>query len=137
MSSTMAEAIQITLPDGSTKQVPPGTTPYDVANSISPRLAQAALAAKAGDDTIDLTKPLEQNTTLRILTEKDAESLQVLRHSCAHVMATAVLELFPETKLGHGPYTDTGFFYDFYRPTPFTPDDLKKIEERMLQIVQR
>jgi len=133
----MAEAIQITLPDGSVKQVPPGTTPFDIANGISPRLAQAAIAAKAGDELIDLSKPLDKSTEIRLLTEKDPEALQVVRHSCAHVMATAVLELFPETKLGHGPYTETGFFYDFYRPTPFTPDDLKKIEERMLQIVQR
>src|SRR5579872_7516097 len=137
MSTTMAEAIQITLPDGSIKQVPAGTTPFDIANGISPRLAQAAIVAKAGDELIDLSKPLDKNTEIRLLTEKDPEALQVIRHSCAHVMATAVLELFPETKLGHGPYTETGFFYDFYRPTPFTPDDLKKIEERMLQIVQR
>ena len=69
--------------------------------------------------------------------ENDAESLKVVRHSAAHVMATAVLELFPETKLGHGPATDAGFFYDFYRPTPFTPDDLKTIEAKMAEVVGR
>ena len=74
---------------------------------------------------------------VRILTEKDPESLEVFRHSSAHLMAAAVLELFPETKLGHGPATESGFFYDFYRPTPFTPDDLQKIEAKMQEIVQR
>ena len=80
---------------------------------------------------VDLSAPLEEDVALQLLTEKDAEALQVERHSAAHVMATAVLELFPETKLGHGPATDAGFFYDFYRPTPFTPEDLKAIEDRM------
>ncbi|MEO6924793.1 MAG: threonine--tRNA ligase, partial [Bryocella sp.] len=78
-----------------------------------------------------------EDVSLRLLTEKDEESLHVVRHSAAHVMATAVLELFPETKLGHGPATDTGFFYDFFRPTPFTPEDLKKIEDKMGEVVAR
>src|SRR5690242_21936651 len=104
----MAESIHVRLPDGSTKEVPKGATPLDVAKSISPRLADAALAAKTNGDLIDLTKPLEKDTDLRILTEKDADALQVYRHSTAHLMAAAVLELFPETKLGHGPATDTG-----------------------------
>ncbi len=129
--------IQIKLPDGSTKQVPPGTTALDVANSISPRLADAAIAAKANGNLIDLTRPLDSDTELRILTAKDPESLAVYRHSSAHLLAAAVLELFPETKLGHGPSTDTGFFYDFYRPTAFTPDDLQKIEAKMQELVQQ
>ncbi|MGH9617258.1 MAG: threonine--tRNA ligase, partial [Acidobacteriaceae bacterium] len=91
----------------------------------------------ASERLVDLTTQLEEDVTLRLLTEKDAEALKVVRHSAAHVMATAVLELFPETKLGHGPATDSGFFYDFYRPTPFTPDDLKAIEDRMAAIVAR
>jgi threonyl-tRNA synthetase len=171
----MSEAVQttsmitITLPDGSKKEVAPGTTPLDVAKSISPRLADAALVAKVkhsansiqvsgspdqkdGAETpasmhagpskdgwqfADLTKPLEEDAELRILTEKDADALEVYRHSSAHLLATAVLELFPETKLGHGPPTETGFFYDFHRPTPFTPEDLEKIEKRMQEVVQR
>src|SRR5438067_1582244 len=133
----MAESIKIKLPDGSVKEEPEGTTALAVANQISPRLAGAALVAKSNGDLIDLNKALEKDTDLRILTEKDSEALQVYRHSSAHLLAAAVLELFPETKLGHGPPTDTGFFYDFYRPTPFTPEDLEKIEKRMQEIVQR
>ena len=133
----MPDQIHVKLPDGSIKDFPSGSTALDVARSISPRLADAALAAKAGDSLIDLTRPLEKDPDLRILTEKDPESLDVYRHSSAHLLAAAVLELFPETKLGHGPFTETGFFYDFYRPTPFTPDDLAKIEKKMQELVQQ
>ena len=86
---------------------------------------------------VDLTTPLEENVALQLLTERDADALKVLRHSAAHVLATAVTELFPETKLGHGPATDAGFFYDFWRPTPFTPEDLKLIEGRMAEVTAR
>ena len=133
----MPETIQIKLPDGSAKEFPKSVTALDVAKSISPRLADAALAAKSNGDLIDLTRPLESDTELRILTEKDPESLGVFRHSSAHLLAAAVLELFPETKLGHGPATEEGFFYDFYRPTPFTPDDLLKIEKKMEELVEQ
>jgi threonyl-tRNA synthetase len=154
----MSDNIQIKLPDGSVKDVPKGTTALDIANSISPRLADAALAAKissngsqAGEGArptpanstsansvlIDLTRPLEKDTELQILTDKNPEALEVYRHSSAHLLAAAVLELFPETKLGHGPATESGFFYDFYRPTPFTPEDLQKIEKKMQELVQQ
>ena len=176
----MAQNIQVTLPDGSKKEVPSGTTPLDVARSISPRLADAALvakvkpsavsaqqstpdqsggpaaqqngsateasktppsmhapAAKDGWEFADLSKPLEQDVDLRLLTDRDPDALYVYRHSSAHLLATAVLELFPETKLGHGPPTDTGFFYDFFRPTPFTPEDLERIEKRMGEVAAR
>ncbi len=129
--------IHITLPDGSGKDVPKGTTALEVAKSISPRLADAALAAKTNGDLIDLARPLDHDTDLRILTERDPEALEVYRHSSAHLLAAAVLELFPETKLGHGPATENGFFYDFYRPTPFTPEDLEKIEKKMQELVQQ
>ncbi len=170
----MAQNIQVTLPDGSKKEVPSGTTPLDIARSISPRLADAALVAKVKPSAIssqqsaptadggqqsadaaktpgsmhapaakdgwqfaDLSKPLEQDVDLRLLTDRDPDALYVYRHSSAHLLATAVLELFPETKLGHGPPTDTGFFYDFFRPTPFTPEDLEKIEKRMGEVAAR
>src|ERR1700757_3673177 len=133
----MADSIHVKLPDGSDKEVPKGTTALDIAKTISPRLADAALVAKTNGDLIDLTRPLEKDTDLRILTEKDPEALEVYRHSCAHLLAAAVLELFPETKLGHGPATESGFFYDFYRPTPFTPEDLDKIEKKMQELVQQ
>jgi len=133
----MSDSIHIKLPDGSDKEYPKGTTALEVAKTISPRLADAALVAKTNGDLIDLTRPLEKDTDLRILTEKDPEALQVYRHSSAHLLAAAVLELFPETKLGHGPATEAGFFYDFYRPTPFTPEDLEKIEKKMQELVQQ
>jgi threonyl-tRNA synthetase len=143
----MSDNIHIKLPDGSSKELPKGTTALDVAKSISPRLADAAIAAKArpiapseqspNGDLIDLTRPLEKDTDLRILTEKDPEALGVYRHSSAHLLAAAVVELFPETKLGHGPATESGFFYDFYRETPFTPEDLEKIEKKMQELVQQ
>jgi threonyl-tRNA synthetase len=133
----MSDSIHIKLPDGSDKNFPKGTTALDIAKTISPRLADAALVAKTNGDLIDLSRPIEKDTDLRILTEKDPEALQVYRHSSAHLLAAAVLELFPETKLGHGPATETGFFYDFYRPTPFTPEDLEKIEKKMQELAQQ
>jgi threonyl-tRNA synthetase len=133
----MAESIHVKLPDGSVKEVPKGTSALDIAKSIGQRLADATLVAKTNGDLIDVTKPLEKDTDLRLLTDRDPEALEVYRHSSAHLLAAAVLELFPETKLGHGPPTDTGFFYDFYRPTPFTPEDLQKIEKKMQELVQQ
>jgi threonyl-tRNA synthetase len=133
----MADSIHVKLPDGSVKEVPKSTTALDIAKSIGSRLAEAALAAKTSGDLIDLTRPLEKDTDLRILTDRDPEALEVYRHSSAHLLAAAVLELFPETKLGHGPPTDSGFFYDFYRPTPFSPEDLEKIEKKMQELVQQ
>jgi len=130
-------SINIRLPDGSTQSVQPGTKPIDVARAISPRLADAAIVAKVNGDLYDLTRPIEADADLKILTTKDPEALQVYRHSAAHLLAAAVLELFPETKLGIGPPIDTGFYYDFDRPTPFTPEDLEQIEKRMWEIQKR
>ena len=111
----MADSIHVKFPDGSEKEVPKGTTPLEIAKSISPRLADAALVAKTNGDLIDLTRPLDKDTDLRLLKESDPEALEVYRHSSAHLLAAAVLELFPETKLGHGPATEDGFFYDLLR----------------------
>ena len=86
---------------------------------------------------VDLATPLNADTKLELVKENDPEALKVVRHSAAHVLATAVLELFPETKLGHGPATDSGFFYDFYREKPFTPDDLAAIEKKMAEVIAR
>jgi threonyl-tRNA synthetase len=133
----MSDTIQIKLPDGSVKEVPKGTTPLEIARSISPRLADAALVAKTNGNLIDLTRPLEKDTSLRILTERDPEALEVFRHSSAHLLAAAVLELFPETKLGHGPPTESGFFYDFLREKPFTPEDLERLEKKMQELVEQ
>src|SRR6202162_5579467 len=133
----MADSIHVKLPDGSVKEVPKGTTALDIAKSIGQRLADATLVAKTNGNLIDLSQPLEEDTDPRLLTARDPEALEVYRHSPAHLLAAAVLELFPETKLGHGPPTDTGFFYDFYRPNPFTPEDLQKIEKKMQELVQQ
>ena len=131
------ESIRVTLPDGSEQMVAKGATPLSIAESIGPRLAKSALVAKLNGQLVDLTAPIEEDIELRILTDRDSEALDVYRHSSAHLLAAAVLELYPETKLGIGPPTDQGFFYDFQRDTPFTPDDLEKIEDRMGEIVKR
>jgi len=161
--------IKVQLPDGSVREVASGTSPLDIANSISPRLAAAVVVARVrpltpvaaaatpttdsepnseaamygagssedGSKLVDLSAPLTEDVELTLLKEQDEAALKVLRHSAAHVMATAILELFPETKLGHGPATDSGFFYDVYRETPFTEADLAAIEARMQEVVAR
>ena len=166
------QTIRVELPDGSVREVPRGTTPYSIAHSISPRLADAVVVAKirtrAGDRStegaeeqkdiahggaqteesmyadapsaeriVDLAEPLQEDVSLTLLKEADPDALRTVRHSAAHVMATAILELYPEVKLGHGPATDNGFFYDIYRETPFTPEDLAAIEGRMAEVVAR
>ena len=161
--------ISIHLPDGSVRQVSSGTTPLEVASSISPRLAAASVVARltplattpaqsprdgaapeepsestmyAAEDAsaprlVDLSAPLIEDAKLELIRENDPDALKVVRHSAAHVLATAVLELFPETRLGHGPATESGFFYDFYREKPFTPEDLAAIEVKMAEVVAR
>src|ERR1700761_2481597 len=127
-------SFQVTLPDGSVQDVPAGTSALDIAQKISPRLAEAAIVARVNDKLYDLKRPLETDAKVQILTSKDPEALEVYRHSTAHLCAAAVLELFPETKLGIGPPIDTGFYYDFDRPEPFTPEDLEKIEAKMWEL---
>ena len=132
--------IQITLPDGATREVPSGTTAAEIAHQISPRLAKEALVARTDGENgelIDLSRPLDQNTKLAILTAKDPDAVQVFRHSAAHLLAAAVLELYPNVKLGIGPPIENGFFYDFVRDEPFTPEDLAKIEAKMHEIAGR
>ena len=133
----MSETFSVTLPDGSSKQVPAGATPLDIARGIGTRLADAALVARVNGDLWDLTRPFEADSTLEILTTRDPEALEVYRHSTAHLLAAAVLELFPGTKLGIGPPIKDGFYYDFQRETPFTAADLAAIEARMAEIRDR
>ncbi len=170
--STESSSIKVTLPDGSVREVPRGTTPFAIAHSISPRLADAVVVAKirttAGEPTtdgaeqqtddahrgagteesmyaeaataeriVDLAEPLNEDVQLWLLKESDPEALRVVRHSAAHVMATAITELYPGVKLGHGPATDVGYFYDILREKPFTPDDLIAIETKMAEVVAR
>jgi threonyl-tRNA synthetase len=132
--SASMNSYTVTLPDGSQQSVPQGTRPIDIARSISPRLASDAIVARVNGELYDLTRPLEGDARVEILTAKNPEALQVLRHSTAHLLAAAVLELYPETKLGIGPPTETGFYYDFQRETKFTPEDLEKIEARMREL---
>jgi threonyl-tRNA synthetase len=152
------DQIHVTLPDGSVKDFPKGVTPVEIAKSISPRLADAALVAKVyatdgngansktgifsnsvdpdadGGLLYDLRRPLEQDVKLRILTEKDPDALYVFRHSAAHLLAAAVTELYPDVKLGIGPPVENGFFYEFLREQPFTTEDLEKIEKKMHEL---
>jgi threonyl-tRNA synthetase len=126
--------IQVTLPDGKSAQVPQGATPAEVAREVAPELAREALIARADGELIDLNRPLERDTTLALLTASDPETLPIFRHSAAHLMAAAVLELFPDVKFGVGPPIDYGFFYEFHREEPFTPADLERIEAKMREL---
>ncbi|HKV70184.1 MAG TPA: threonine--tRNA ligase, partial [Gemmatimonadales bacterium] len=126
--------LQVKLPDGSLKTLASGATGADVAKAIGPGLAKAALAIKVNGEVRDLSRPVPDGATIAILTDKTPEALDVLRHSSAHVLATAVRQLFPRAKIGFGPPIEDGFYYDFEVPTPFTPEDLEKIEARMKEV---
>jgi threonyl-tRNA synthetase len=128
--------VTITLPDGSQKQVEAGAPVRAVAELISPRLADAALVAWVGDRMVDLTHPLTDDATVRFVTTKSPEALEVYRHSTAHLLAAAVTALFPDVQCGIGPPTDEGFFYDFVVSRPFVPEDLAAIEAKMRELAE-
>jgi threonyl-tRNA synthetase len=127
----------ITLPDGSVRSFDAPVTPADVAADIGPGLAKAALLATVDGDEWDLTRPVDSDVKMALITAKDDAALALLRHDCAHVMAEAVLELYPETQVTIGPAIENGFYYDFHRETAFSEDDLAAIEKRMHEIVDR
>jgi threonyl-tRNA synthetase len=129
--------VNVTLPDGSSRIVPAGTTLHDVAEAISPRLAKAALAGMVDGRPVDLAYPLNADATVRILTQDSPEALHVYRHSTAHLLAAAVTNLFPDVQCGIGPATEEGFFYDFVVPRPFVPEDLEAIENKMRELAQQ
>jgi len=129
--------VKITLPDGTVKEVARGATPLDVASSIGSRLAKAAIVARLDGELVDLSRPIDSDAALELLTDRSAEALAVLRHSTAHATAQAVQELFPGTKIGQGPVIDNGFYYDFDRDEPFSDHDLTRIEERVREIIGR
>jgi threonyl-tRNA synthetase len=129
--------ITLTLPDGSVREVPAGTTAREVAQAIGPGLARAAVAAKVDGEVRDLDRPLTKDARFAILTERDPEALPVLRHSAAHILATAVRELFPKAAIGFGPPIEDGFYYDFGVERPFTPEDLQAIEAKMAEVVEK
>ena len=128
--------ITIRLPDGRALTLPAGSSAADVAAAIGPGLARAALAAVVDGEIVDLNRPLADGASVRLLTGRDPEALGVLRHSAAHVLATAVRELVPGAGIGFGPAIDDGFYYDFDVPEPFTPDQIEAIEERMEAVVE-
>jgi threonyl-tRNA synthetase len=128
----------ITLPDGSVRAFDGPVSVRQVAESIGPGLARAALAGRVDGRLVDTSFPIETDVSLGIVTAKDeADALELLRHDAAHVMAQAVQELYPGTQVTIGPAIENGFYYDFARDEPFTPDDLERIESRMREIVKR
>src|SRR4051812_39880859 len=136
---TMTQHFKVRLPDGSVREVEPGTTPADVAAAIGPGLAKAALAARVDGEVRDLNRPLEGDAELALITARDeADALELVRHDYAHVLAEAVQNLYPGTQITFGPSTEDGFYYDF-APTaehgPFTEEELPAIEEEMRRII--
>ena len=137
MNAPSSLAVAITLPDGKVRRFPGPVTGAEIAAAIGPGLAKAALAVKVDDEVKDLAARVERDARVAIITRESAEAVEILRHDAAHVMAEAVKELYPETQVTFGPATETGFYYDFARDQPFTPEDLEKIEKRMHEIVDR
>ncbi|HSE51192.1 MAG TPA: TGS domain-containing protein, partial [Gemmatimonadales bacterium] len=129
--------IRVTLPDGSVRELPAETTGLELARQIGPGLARAALAIRVNGQVRDLARPIGEDATVAIVTERDADALELLRHSAAHVLATAVREVFPGAGIGFGPAIEDGFYYDFEVPRPFTPEDLEKIESVMREVAGR
>src|SRR5947209_12469162 len=133
-----SELLQITLPDGSTKQVPAGTSVGEfVKTQIGAGLARAALYAKLDGEDLDMSRPLEKSGKLTVFTNKSREGLDLIRHDAAHVVASVVQRLFPGTQVTIGPHTEEGFYYDFFRKEPFTPEDLEKIEKAANEEIKR
>ena len=129
--------ISISLPDGSSREFKQGVSGADVAAAIGPGLAKAALAIKLDGVMTDLITPIAGDAAVEIITVESPEALDLIRHDAAHVMAEAVKELYPETQITIGPNIEDGFFYDFARESPFSPDDFAVIEKRMHEIVKR
>src|SRR4051812_18887276 len=129
--------VAITLPDGKSREFPGPVTGAEIAAAIGPGLAKAAIAIRIDGSARDLATVVDHDAAVAIITRDTPEGIEILRHDAAHVMAEAVKELYPETQVTFGPATETGFYYDFARETPFTPDDLARIEERMREIVRR
>src|SRR5437762_4563917 len=129
--------VAVTLPDGSRREFPRPLTGAELAAAVGPGLAKAAIAVKIDGEPRDLSALIDRDAAVAIITPNTPEGVEILRHDAAHVMAEAVKELYPEAQVTFGPATETGFYYDFARATPFTPDDLARIEERMRDIVRR
>src|SRR5882757_1152970 len=137
VNSPVRRPVTLTLPDGSRREFPQPVTGAELAAAIGPGLAKAAVAVQINGRPRDLASLIDHDAAVAIVTREMPEGIEILRHDAAHVMAEAVKELYPETQVTFGPATETGFYYDFARATPFTPDDLARIEERMRDIVRR
>src|ERR1700739_46602 len=129
--------VAIRLPDGSVRQYDHPVTVAEVAASIGPGLAKAALGGKLDGELVDTSTVIDRDASLAIVTDKDADGLDIIRHSTAHLLAYAVKELYPEAQVTIGPVIDNGFYYDFSYSRPFTPEDLEKIEKRMQELANR
>ena len=133
----MSENITITFPDGNTIKVDKGTTGYEIAENISPSLAEQSVAVLLNDEMCDVSLPIVKDSTINIIKRQNDEALELIRHDCAHVMAEAVQELYPGTQVTIGPAIEHGFYYDFAREKAFTVDDLAKIEKKMHEIIDK
>ena len=127
----------LSLPDGAARSFDAPVTGADLAASIGPGLAKAALLVEVDGELRDLSRPIEDDAAVRVVTARDEDALEVIRHDAAHLLAEAVKELYPDVQVTIGPAIEDGFYYDFARNEPFTPADLEKIEARMAEIKSR
>jgi threonyl-tRNA synthetase len=135
--TVVVQTVSVTLPDGNVRAFPRGTSLLAIAEAVDPALARRAIAALVDGEEKDIYLPLERDARVGFITPDSPQALEIYRHTTSHLLAHAVKSLFPEVKIGIGPATEEGFFYDFARPTPFTPEDLERIEERMRALVAR
>src|SRR5262249_924063 len=129
--------VALTFPDGARREYPPNTTGLDVAKSISPSLAKRTVAMALDGTLPDLTDPIHHHAKIEFPTREDPRALELIRHDAAHVLAEAVQSLWPGTQVTIGPVIDNGFYYDFFRNQPFTPEDFSAIEKKMREIIAR
>lgn len=129
--------VAITLPDGSVRQFDGQTTVMQIAQDIGPGLAKATIAGRVDGKLVDACDPITADAAVSIITAKDQEGVEIIRHSCAHLLGHAVKQLYPDVKMVIGPVIEDGFYYDIYSPRPFTPEDMKAIEERMKQLIDQ
>src|SRR5271169_6643112 len=129
--------VAVTFPDGARREFPPNTAGLDIAKGISPSLAKRTVAMALDGRLADLSDPIEHDAKIEFLTRDDPRALELIRHDAAHVLAEAVQALWPGTQVTIGPVIENGFYYDFFRNEPFTPDDFAAIEKKMREIIAR